>query len=578
MWWIKDPTRLKSEVALLEAVLQREPWFASMTPRILKGLRFAVDFDIVVNGETFLFALEYPAFFPETPPSVTPRDGRRLSSHQYGAGGEMCLEFRSDNWHPSVTGAMMVESTHRLLATEQPAHDQRAIVPSAHQSTIGQRLRGSTCRFLLTEGLCALSAQLSVGAYRDCSVIEVAGPSGTWIAHVAAVGAPDAPEWKEPSIPARGLKGEVAVLLRVSSLVETEIQDQDALERLIAAVRGPVAVPANDNAVSRFTIIADAASAKLYFSFTNKGTWKTLPYRTIDLTNEGGGRLPEDYAVMAGKKVGLVGCGSLGSKIATSLARSGAGSFVLVDDDILKPPNLVRHELDAESLGIHKVDALEKRLKAVAPNIAVSARRVALGGQESSGSTASVLDELATCDLLIDATADPQAFNFVASVARAALRPMLWSEVYAGGIGGFVARLRPEHEPPPHTARRQYLAWCRQRGVPWLGEGEGDDYDTLREDGRSLVAGDADVSVIAGHASRIAIDLLVRSASAFPHSAYVIGLSKEWIFEAPFHTEPIGFAPEGQWRAEVTEDQPTEAIEFITALLEQGEDADRTGT
>ena len=69
----------------------------------------------------------------------------------------------------------------------------------------------------------------------------------------------------------------------------------------------------------------------------------------------------------------------------------------------------------------------------------------------------------------IDATADAQAFNFVASVATNALRPMIWAEVYAGGVGGFVARLRPGLEPPPHSTLRQYLAWCRDQGVPWHG-------------------------------------------------------------------------------------------------------------
>lgn len=84
MWWIKNPVRLKSEVAGLEALRDREAWLLSFTPSLLKGLRFVVDFDIEVNGEPFQFALEYPAFFPDTPPKVTPRDGRRLSDHQYG--------------------------------------------------------------------------------------------------------------------------------------------------------------------------------------------------------------------------------------------------------------------------------------------------------------------------------------------------------------------------------------------------------------------------------------------------------------------------------------------------------------
>jgi hypothetical protein len=251
--------------------------------------------------------------------------------------------------------------------------------------------------------------------------------------------------------------------------------------------------------------------------------------------------------------------------------------FDLVDDDIFKPGNLVRHDLDAGSLGAHKADGLAARLKSVAAGVKVSVRRIALGGQESSGSTALVLDELAGCDLLIDATADPQAFNFVASVARRALRPMVWAEVYAGGIGGFVARLRPGIEPPPHAARDQYLAWCRNQRVAWHGRDR--DYGTLTHGELPLIADDGDVAVIAAHASRMAIDVLVRPEdSIFPYSAYAIGLSGQWIFKEPFDTHPIIFSAAGEWQAEVSSERTTEAIEFMLSLFEQGDHADRTGT
>jgi len=305
-----------------------------------------------------------------------------------------------------------------------------------------------------------------------------------------------------------------------------------------------------------------------------------MSYTPVDLGDGLAGRLPESYAGLSGKKVGLVGCGSLGSKIAASLARSGVRAFVLVDDDFLTLGNLVRHELDADSLGAHKADGLEARLKAVAAGMNVSVRRVALGGQEASGSTASALDELATCDLLIDATADPQGFNFVASVARSALRPMVWAEVYAGGVGGFVARLRPAFEPSPHAARRRYLAWCRDQGVPWHGEDR--EYGTRGAEEHPLVADDCDVSVVAGHASRMAVDAMIRpDASLFPHAAYVIGLSSEWIFSAPFDVHPIQFVAEGPWANPVSPERTVEAIEFMSSLFEEGEqaaDADRTGT
>ena len=84
-------------------------------PQTVQDLSLGLDFDVTLNGEIVPFSLVYPAFFPETPPMVIPRDGRQLSNHQYGSGNELCLEFRPDNWDPSVTGAMMIESAHRLL-------------------------------------------------------------------------------------------------------------------------------------------------------------------------------------------------------------------------------------------------------------------------------------------------------------------------------------------------------------------------------------------------------------------------------------------------------------------------------
>ncbi|TIP80010.1 MAG: hypothetical protein E5X60_37055, partial [Mesorhizobium sp.] len=77
----------------------------------------------------------------------------------------------------------------------------------------------------------------------------------------------------------------------------------------------------------------------------------------------------------------IVGCGSVGSKIATTLARSGVRKFTLVDDDIFFSANLVRNDLDARAIGQHKVDSLTARLKDIVANAEISMRRVALGQQ-----------------------------------------------------------------------------------------------------------------------------------------------------------------------------------------------------
>ena len=577
MWFLRNPERLNEEVADIEALMAEVPWLVNAAPQVLKGLRLTFNFDLIVNAKPLPFTLAYPALFPETPPSVLPRDGQHYSSHQWGDGGELCLEYRTDNWDPMVTGAMMIKSAYRLLSSEQPALDQRAVVPSAHQASLGQQLRSTSCRAFLTHQLRNHISTLQPGSGYTCNIVETFVAKRTWTAYVTSIGPASGPTWREDGIPVGNIQGTPGRLVRLSSLDGVVVSEQKDLELIVASASFQDTTSANDNSTARYTVLADLAAAQFYFSFFHEGIWKVIRYRTIDISHETDTRLPKSYAVMAGKTVGIVGCGSLGSKIATSLARSGVSRFVLVDDDILKPDNLARNELGVEGIGAHKVDALKVRIQAVTPNAIVDVCRVGLGAQESSGSTARILDQLARCDLLIDATADSQAFNFVASLVRCARRPMIWTEVYAGGIGGFVGRLRPDFEPPPHAARRQYLAWCRSQGVPW--HGQGDEYDARRQDQQPLIADDADVGVIAAHATRMAIDVLVRcDKSNFPHPAYVIGLTKDWVFEAPFDTRPIDFSEDGEWQLPISKEKTSAAVEYLVSLLNKTDNADRTSS
>lgn len=577
MWWIRNPQRLALELKAIEELRANEPWLVGIKVTLPEGLVFAVEFDIDVNGERLPFTLRYPDFFSDTPPSVFPRDGRRHSGHQYGAGGELCLEYRSDNWDPSVTGAMMIISTHRLLVGEQPSPHVRAIVPDAHVSTLGQELRSAAGRFLTTPGIRAVMAEMSVGTCSPCKVVDFSVPGRAWVAFVTAVGPEGEPVWIESEIPRAAVEPQPAILIRVLTLKDTPITRYEHIGELIRGSVDSDSLPAIDEHRVKFVIVADAESARMFFAFQHEGEWKIFAYSTVELPIEAS-RLSPAHPTLGARKVGIVGAGSIGSKIAVTLARSGVGSLVLVDDDILKPVNLVRHDLDARELGAHKVNGVEARVRAVAPKVDVKVWRVLLGGQESSATTASVVSDLASCDLIIEATADPQAFNFAAAAARNGTKPLVWTEVYAGGIGGFVGRVRPSLEPPPHIARRQFIGWCRSQGVPWFGDDR--DYDSEIPGGPALIADDADVSVIASHASRMALDTLMRpEASAFPHPAYVIGLTRAWIFEEPFEVRPVDFTAEGSWQdSKISEDQASEAIERVVSILKGDPVADRART
>jgi molybdopterin/thiamine biosynthesis adenylyltransferase len=251
-------------------------------------------------------------------------------------------------------------------------------------------------------------------------------------------------------------------------------------------------------------------------------------------------RLDESHARLKGKKFGLVGCGSLGSKVAAMLARSGAGKALLVDDDLLLPDNLVRHDLDWRDVGSHKVDAVARRLQFLNPAIETEVWKARIGGQTSAASAESILNDLGGCDVIIDATANPDVLNLLSALGTAKFKPVVWGEVFAGGIGGLVARFRPGIEPPPQYIRRAIENWFGDQNAPPVRAGRS--YAT-GGDGRPLIADDADVSIIAAHAARFVIDLLTRDVSIFPNSVYAVGLNVGSVFTQPFDTRPIDVGP-----------------------------------
>lgn len=66
------------------------------------------------------------------------------------------------------------------------------------------------------------------------------------------------------------------------------------------------------------------------------------------------------------KKICILGCGAVGSKVAFHLYRSGISFLSLVDNDFILPHNMVRHALSSYKPGsfvLHKASALRKNLE-----------------------------------------------------------------------------------------------------------------------------------------------------------------------------------------------------------------------
>ena len=182
--------------------------------------------------------------------------------------------------------------------------------------------------------------------------------------------------------------------------------------------------------------------------------------------------------------------------------------------------------------------------------------------------------------ILIDATANPKVFGLLDAVARAAGRPIIRLEAFAGGIGGFVARSRPGIDPCPQDMRNAYLQFCNENphsGATTVSK----NYATENADGEVMTASDADIAVIAHHAARFVSDCFnPPERSNFPYSMYLIGLLKEWVFEAPFVTIPISmhsYTAAG-WNNNKSEAMEIEDWQFLMRLIQKRDHAANSAT
>lgn len=111
-----------------------------------------------------------------------------------------------------------------------------------------------------------------------------------------------------------------------------------------------------------------------------------------------------------GKRIALIGCGTIGGFLAEMLVKAGAGTsggeLLLIDNDYLMPPNLGRHRLGFNYLFRPKAEAMADEIKMIMPTVNV--RAFAIDAKDVN------LDGL---DMIIDATGEESFGHWLAKFA-----------------------------------------------------------------------------------------------------------------------------------------------------------------
>jgi molybdopterin/thiamine biosynthesis adenylyltransferase len=539
---LEQPVRMLAETRGLDALAAATDWLTRLEWGLTAAGDVRVNVDLTVQGKVYEAELVYPSLFPQAPAYVRPRKpDEAWSAHQYPSTGTLCLEWGPDNWHTGVTGVDLVVSAHKLLAFERYGPALGLEAPSRHELTLGQRARSQVCRFVVTPQLAA-AVRAAAGSTFTALTVATTARFTELVAFATKVGDDAAPT-------PMGVPRELADPMALGSWIRNgwliRCDEWASLPKLVttqSVVREFLKAKGcwpwqGVEEQAAFLLLADE-NLRLRPISVSKGEGNTATeYFAVDHAADNPARQPERNLGLAQKKVAIVGLGSVGSKVAVSLARSSVARFLLVDDDIVQPPNLVRNQLDWHSVGYDKVDAVKGAIQLVQPDAEVTCRSFRFAGQESASYNTTVLEQLAACDLVIDATASPKVFSSIAAICERRRVALVWGEVFAGGIGALMARSLPGRDAGPLDVRaaiHEYLA--RQPEAPFR---RAPGYD-VEADEEVFVAGDAEVSQLAAALTQFSIDALVETEGyRFPVAAYLLGFKRAWIFEAPFDTHPI---------------------------------------
>jgi len=147
-----------------------------------------------------------------------------------------------------------------------------------------------------------------------------------------------------------------------------------------------------------------------------------------------------DGSEIVWNKVGIIGCGSIGSYLANALAASGTEKYILVDNERLKYENVARHSCGYFWVDCYKADAIGFNLQKHNPNITYEAYN-----ENAHGFLEDSTDKINECNIVFVAVASVALEHHINKLKldNRITVPivLLWVEPYAfGGHAVFIRK------------------------------------------------------------------------------------------------------------------------------------------
>jgi hypothetical protein len=265
-------------------------------------------------------------------------------------------------------------------------------------------------------------------------------------------------EWfeldREPPMPVPLNSGDFLSLLKRSGRATPEVHSVVRQNPRMVALRYPT--PAGQHWLifqSKFTYPSLAGFRKASFDSkvheVNRVNALKM-YSVYHINPETIFRRVSGYEVetLQGKSCLLLGCGSIGSRVAELLLKSGVGTLTLVDKDELRAGNVSRHVLGLDYIGQNKAAGLKKFLHKRNPDAKIGAYDADIVYAPEALS-----EMIARSDVVVSCMGNDASELFVSSAAAPMGRPTLFCRSYLQGrLGELLIRSPPHNEACFHCA------------------------------------------------------------------------------------------------------------------------------
>ncbi|PWW26612.1 molybdopterin/thiamine biosynthesis adenylyltransferase [Cytobacillus oceanisediminis] len=151
-------------------------------------------------------------------------------------------------------------------------------------------------------------------------------------------------------------------------------------------------------------------------------------------------RIPE-LTSLDSKRVLIAGLGSLGSAVALELGKSGVGSLMLMDKDMLDVGNLVRHTGTIDYVGMRKTKLLEEQILSHYPFAHVEKLDYFIGHDVEVMER--IYQKVSEVDLVINLTAEESVIRIFNRLSLELDKPVIHGWISNGAWGGRVLRTIP---------------------------------------------------------------------------------------------------------------------------------------